>query len=440
MKKIFVISEFIAPMQEIGAIRWTKILSYIKEEHDVEITILTTKKNYENKNSVIPLSLKDPYLIDNLSEYKEYYEVPFGKIHMLIYSLVGKKRAQTNDSLDRDINKHSARVDDFINEVTNLRSDFRDYLIAKKTIKYINDLTFDYDVIISSYGPAWPHVVANYIKCKNPNILWIADFRDVYAQDTDGKWGYKRHVKYTKKYCSNADIITCVNSVMNIHENDGQRKVIITNGFDPKEAKEPKIPKKFLCVFTGRMYENRRDLTAFFKAVYELISDNIIDENKIQLAYAGNDYCQFYNQATKYSIGYLTNNFGVLPRNKILEIQSEAAILLQAAWNTKKEKAEWSGKMYEYMMAKKPVVYLVAGDEPYSQPSKLISKIGGVCYEYCRDSETFESMKNYIAQKYLSWNENGIVDIEADKNYIESYSYRNIVEKVWEIIDKEVVS
>lgn len=95
----------------------------------------------------------------------------------------------------------------------------------------------------------------------------------------------------------------------------------------------------------------------------------------------------------------------------------------------------WTGKMYEYMMSQKPIVYVVNGNIPHSFPSKYMERLGGVCYEASRHEETYPDLKAYILSKYREWEETGNVTVVQDREYIEKYSYKVIAEQVWEILN-----
>ena len=49
--KILIVSEYIAPLQAIASIRWTKIAKYLKISHsNIHITVLTNEKIFDGNN------------------------------------------------------------------------------------------------------------------------------------------------------------------------------------------------------------------------------------------------------------------------------------------------------------------------------------------------------------------------------------------------------
>lgn len=92
MKKILIICEYIAPVQAIASVRWTKIAKYIKRCHEVEISILTNKKNYDDKQSVVPISIEDPLLKLDLCIFDNMWIADYSKEYIYYYSIKKKFR------------------------------------------------------------------------------------------------------------------------------------------------------------------------------------------------------------------------------------------------------------------------------------------------------------------------------------------------------------
>lgn len=443
MKKILIITHYIAPIQAVASIRWSKISKYLKLNHDVEIAILTDEKNYNDENMGIDLCKNDPLLLDHKDYFDKYYEVPYS----FGYKLYRRKLLQFKKKANRDIGYHkntvtlTAEKKSLKKRIKETESFLRvDYLenriIANKIYKDIKNRDLDYDLIVSTFSPIWTHLVARKIKQKNRNIAWLADFRDSYADDVaDCLVAYKYHKKFVAKYCKDADYITRVNEEMVLFENDKQKPITLYNGYDPDEKMPYCKPQKFSFVFTGLIVGDERDFTELFIAIKELCKEGKIDIEDIDFHYAGPSSDVLLGQANACGMQNIVVDHGLVSRKESLELQSHAAVLLMANPNTNTLKCEWSGKMYEYMMAEKPIVYLVSGNVPYSLPSKNIGKLDGFCYEYLRHDELHTQLKEYILDKYEYWKENGDVVANMELDYVSQFSYRNIAEKMWKIIN-----
>lgn len=428
--KILIVSEYIAPLQAIASIRWTKIAKYLKISHsNIHITVLTNEKIFDGNNQ-----RKDLMLEKDMCFFDEYWQL--SKSNMLKkYEAIKKKNSSSVSAIQIEIQQCSSKgslVQILKKEGLLGVRDIKEKILFSQAKQFLKDRQFDFDVVISTYGPAWPHLVAERIKKKHPSIFWLADFRDPYAKETDGPFSFWRHNLFVKRHCIAADVITRVTDDLYLNEPENAVVKMLPNGYDPEEALAPLPPRDFTIVFTGALYGERRDIGVVCKAVKELVLEQKIDGVKV--LYAGPDGELGRKIACRYDAQEYLQDLGALKRTDALKLQQNAAILLQLNWNTKAERCQWSGKMYEYMMMRKPIIFVVTGDEPYSFPSYNMSKLGGICYEQCRHKETYPLLKQYILDKYEEWKRTGNVSIQRDEEYVQQYSYANIAESVWKLI------
>ena len=111
-----------------------------------------------------------------------------------------------------------------------------------------------------------------------------------------------------------------------------------------------------------------------------------------------------------------------------------------AAWTSESDVVEWSGKMYEYMMAARPVVYMMNTTIPWTLPARDMHRLGGICYESCRHEETQPELREYVRKMYRMWKETGQVRIEQDQSYINQYRYDVIAGQVYDVLRRELDS
>lgn len=434
--RILIISDSIAPVQEIGAIRWTKIAKYIKKNHpEAEITVLTDQKDYEKNKRIANFKRKDPLLEKELVYFDEYWEIPHSFLLKIYYYLKGNFEKQCDDYNNSIRYSSKISIKKYIGQFL---IDIKTKAIVWQMQAAIKKKATDFDVVISTFYPIWTHMVAEYVKKKNRAMIWIADFRDSYANEGEPKLIFSAHQRFTMKHLLCADAIIRVADNISTYTPPSIPIYTISNGFDPQEKLDALAPQKFTLVFTGQLRLDLRDIGIVCRAVKELCEENLLNENDVEISYAGSHGALARIMAEKYHAEKYIRDYGVVPRVQALKMQQHAAILLQLNWNTQKEKCGWSGKVYEYMMAQKPILYVVTGDVPYSDPSKNIHHLGGCCYEQCRHEETYPQMKAYILEKYQEWKAIGNVSVQPDKEYIEQYSYPHIAERVWELIQTQM--
>ena len=431
--RILIICEYIAPLHAVASIRWTKIAKYIKKHHpECDITILTNQKLFQG------ISKKDTLLEKDMMYFEYYIEFPNGLLAGIYEHMkqAGGKKIR-HYVISNKYNQSKSFSTNIKKALFSAVHDLKDYGLYQNAKKKIKALPCDYDVIISSFGPAWPHRLAAYLKKKHKHLRWIADFRDCYAGIKDDPVSFWMHKRFTMKYCASADQILQVVKGLETYTPTYIPTIVLPNGFDPDERLCPKAFEKFSIVFTGLLYGEMRDIGIVCKVLRELCEEKKMNREDVEVSYAGPDGMLAAELAGRYAAEDYLRDHGICPRQHALAMQRRAAILLQLNWNTEHEKCGWSGKMYEYMMAEKPIIYIVTGDVPYSEPSRKIHHLGGCCYEQCRHEETYPQMKAYILEKYQEWKETGNVSVQQDKEYIEQYSYSHIAEQVWQLIQSQ---
>ncbi len=442
MKKILIISEYFAPTQAIASNRWSKIAYYLKQQHDVSIDVLTIRRNYSHKESIMGYSLKDDLLKKETKSINKFYVIDYNKFIVFLVLLV--------DLIKRHVFKvdNTNKLNESVLPITSRNRKykilkFRDYLemillnISNYYggVKCIKNHVNEYDVVISTYGPYWPNLVGNYIKKRNKKIKWIADFRDYCTRTNYSNFHRNINNIYLRKISKRTDLIYEVIDGMDV-EGFANRKIqVLPNGYDPVEMKNIGPIEKFFVLYTGTYYKED-DVSPLFKAMKQLIDEKCIAVDDLEFLYAGNGYEAYRDAAKKYKLETYITNLGVVSRSESIKLQCKSAALIQLGWNTKSEHMMWTGKTYEYMMAQRPIIYIVNGDEKDSLPSKNIHKLGGVCYESVNDEIDFIKLKTYLKNIYTEWKTTGTICLNRDEAYIKTFSYPDLSNKVWNEINE----
>lgn len=436
--RILLVCEMIAPMQSIAAIRWTKIAKYLKKYHGEEISVdvLTNKKNYDDPDG-LRFCTKDTLLEKEMQYFHHYFAVP---VDDRIISLVRRYKKtiskKGNDFIHPEERlNHTCRIY-FKSRIKKIYQMYYAWIVSRTLVKAMKNRAGEYDIVISSYPSIGPFMVCSKLKKGHLKLKWICDFRDICGRNNVDMDGYARwHIRYVRKHSALADAVLHVDDFIDTHTDPRVKDYTVTNGYDPEEAAAPEKPVVFDLIYTGSLYGNQESFGVVYKAINELIAEGEIDRKKVRVLYAGKAGQLAQLMAEAHGGAEYFTNLNVIPRYKVLELQSKAAILIQAAFNVEGDHCAWTGKMYEYMMSQKPIVYVVNGDIPHSFPSKYMERLGGVCYEASRHEETYPILKEYICSKYRQWEETGNVSVVQDKDYIEKYSYNKIAEQMWEIIN-----
>ena len=432
--RILIISEYIAPLQAIASIRWTKIAKYLKRLHpDIHITVLTNEKRLDE---CVGIPNKDDLLAGDMECFDEYLQFPRDKA-LDIYESLKEREKCAVASIQSDMlrtGEQSSLWSQCKKEILLTIRDIKDKIYYCQAMRFLsNHETPTFDIIISTYGPAWPHLVAEQIKRSLPKAFWLVDFRDPYAKETDGPISFLRHKHFTRKHCAQANMITRVTDKLYVVPPAGIPVETVSNGFDLDEALLPAHPTVFSLVYTGVLYGEHSDIGIACKVLKELCQEGAVEHAFVSYAGPSADTAQML--AKQYGAEQYLKSLGMLPRREALKLQQQAAVLLQLDWNSAMQQCEWSGKMYEYMMMRKPIVFIVTGPKPYSYPRCHIAELGDCCYEESDAITTYPQMKQYILDKYQEWQRTGNTTIMRNEEYVKRYSYQYITEQLWEKIN-----
>lgn len=435
MKKILIISERFAPYFTIGAIRPTKIAKYFSPWY--EVTVLTSSKTGKIDETL----LKDLPCVSNL------HVVGSNSRDM---SLDENNRTRKTEAtltaslcirLVEKIKKYRRSVifKPFI-QLGIIWSQNSFYRKGKKKTKELSQKNFDF--IFSTFSTYSSHKLARILKSMSPSATWIADYRDpVYSP------GISLFLKpwaktFARRVTGKADIITAVSKgcLDNLFLDDHPRKVVIPNGFDPNDISDIKysMNDKFTLSYLGGLYAGKRDLSPLFSVISELISENMLDINKIKIFYAGPSKSVFASQVGKYQLLNIADINDSIPRIEALRKQLGSHLLILATWNNAGEEGVVTGKFLEYMMMNRPIIALVSGNRKGSAvKSMMLEGNLGICYEEANKATDYTLLKNYVLKQYCHFTNNESLEFYPNQDYIQKFSYKNIAQEFINLLPKQ---
>lgn len=290
------------------------------------------------------------------------------------------------------------------------------------------------DAIISTSAPVAAHVIARKLKRKY-KIPWIADFRDLWTQNPyDNKFNIIRYFErfVELKTLADTDALVTVseplaNTLRFLHNN--KKVFTITNGYDPDDFKIAisNLSGKFTITYTGTLYNGKRDPSLLFEAIKQLADENIMDRNLLEIRFFGQKEDWLIDEVKKYNLESSVNLCGVIPRKEALKKQKESQLLLLLLWNDKNEEGVYTGKIFEYLGARRPV-FAVGGNGGVVR--ELLDKTNsGICTNSLIDA------KKYLSEYYQEFLTHGEVKYRGNKT-TEEYSYQKIAEKYANVLKK----
>ena len=421
--KVLIITYYWPPSGGPGVQRWLQFVKYLRQ-YDIEPIVYTV----DNPNYAI----LDPTLQDEVPDTIEIVKQPIREPNNLL-SFFGSKRKQTsagfldaNPSFFGKIAQY-VRANFFI-------PDARKYWI-RPSVQFLSDYLpkNSVDIIITTGPPHSLHLIGLQLKQKLA-IKWIADFRDPWT-DIDyfhqlplTKKAAQKHHQLEKDVVSIADHVLVVGNTMKENYLKFNQKIeVITNGFDAiTNNAEVVLDTQFTIVHIGMMNADRNP-TMLWKVVSEIMAENETFANDFRLKLVGKLADEVLESIDMYK---LTSNLEIVPylhHKKAIALQKNAQVLLLAVNKVPNAKGIVTGKIFEYLQAKRPILAIGPVDGDLAEIINLTSS-GTVV-----DFEDEKTLKNSILELYNSYkNHNLAVNL---KN-IDQYHRKHLTAKLATIINK----
>lgn len=295
-----------------------------------------------------------------------------------------------------------------------------------------------FDALISTSPPATAHLIASTLKRKHAQMVWLADLRDLWTQNHYYKYGRIRRSFETcleKRTLGVADCIVTVSQPMADTLQSryiGKDIHIVTNGFEPADFGDMCAEKsdKFTLVYTGSLYQGKRDPTLLFQAVRALLDQQQIERDKIAIQFYGPSAPWLVSLVEQFELGDIVDLPQPLSRSGALCKQQESTVLLLLNWNHPSEIGTYTGKVFEYLGAQRPIVAIGGPKGVLSQ--LLISTATGCHFG---DGEQI-ALQMYLLELYIGWRSKGVVPYRGDDRAIEQYTWRSIARQFAQILDR----
>lgn len=440
MRKVLMIAYYFPPLGWSGVQRTLKFVKYLRN-FDWEPIVVTVGKT--------KFSILDESLVGEIPKGIEIIRID----DVVLKDVTDVIKKQMKEYVDVSINLISDENLEKIyeEEIEKKFNELRDLLLipdgnaiwANNVIKTIrNKIDFEIiDAVYTTSGPYSAHIIGEYIR-KEYSIPWIADFRDQwinnpYIDYDKNSLRYKIEKSMEKSVVLNCDrLITATpiitENYISKYKIEKNEVTTITNGYDEEDFKSIKPKKqnnKFTIVHNGSFYLKRNPYTVA-KVIKKLVENKIIDWKRIEIILNGNNDSNIINKFKeimgKYSCIITIN--GYISHEESLIKSNNADILLLICGEEESSKQVYTGKVFEYLRLRKPVLSI-------SPKGSLVEKLldeteCGINAEY-NDIETIEKI---ILNYYNSWLKGNKIKV-GSKN-IEKYERKELTKKLVEIFNE----
>lgn len=438
--RILIISTYFPPLNSIASLRpysWAK--SWCKAGHDV--MVLTTLKQQNEATSLnlssgffktiyVPIPdwitrLKKRYHFNNNlslpNSYTTAWKQSFKKALSTFYHFLRYKKGLFN---------------------TCRMPDFSDFLILP-ALKIIEN-EIPWDLVISTAGPYATHIIAAKIKKRKQAHFWVADYRDAWSDSRiyPGLFPFNLlEVWLEKKIVRQADVITTVSEpyTASYAVKFPHIKVLtIENGFDPSDliclSTNSIFPDdgKFRIVYTGSIYAEKQDPSILFESITIMAKDgrnaHLLD--RLEVIFVGPSQQGLQKLIEKYQVKTWVKLEGFISRNDALRMQRDAHALLFLAWNDPATDGVMTGKLFEYLYSKTPILSI--SNYGLEAAQKLIVEANaGVIYS--KTLEVVEWLRNHLVSPVKNYS-------KIDPQFLNRYDRHFLAMKLLDHVSRNMTN
>ena len=296
------------------------------------------------------------------------------------------------------------------------------------------------DVIFAT-SPIWTSLLIGLLVKKKTKKPLVVDFRDPWTDNPFLNYPTKLHQslegKLEKTVLSQADYITVAtdlikNGLIRKYPFVKSKIETITNGFDPDDFKNLKIQRKtgkFTITYVGSIYGL---LTAkpFLIALKELVAEKKGFKEKVEAVFVGNCGKETSRLVREFGLEETVRFVGYVPHRKGLEfmVNAQALLLLITLEGVKGERI-LTGKLFEYLASRKPIIALVPEN---GLAAKVIKSLNAGTVVSPRD---VQRVKKAIVNYFDQWVDGKLSEATDVTSDITSYSREVLTGKLAQIFD-----
>ncbi|WP_196890153.1 glycosyltransferase [Aureivirga sp. CE67] len=424
MKKALIITYYWPPAGGSGVQRWLKFVKYLRD-FGIEPVIYTVE------NPDYPLL--DTSLQKDIPEGVEVLKQPIWEPYKLASIFSKKKNVKTSAGFLSPKKSLASKVMTYV-RANYFIPDARMFWI-KPSISYLEKYLKEnpVDFVITTGPPHSLHLIGLGLKEKL-NTNWIADFRDPWTkidyfhQLPLTKKAKKKHHFLEEKVLKKADKVLVVGRTMKKEFDAFSNEVyVVENGFDSEISEDHKfeLDSKFLITHIGLMNADRNH-EIFWKSLQELCHEVSGFKEDLNLKLIGKLDVSVLDAIKKYDLENNVEIIDYLPHDEVIAYQRKSQVLLLSVNNVPSAKAIITGKIFEYLMAKRPIIGIAPKDGDLAEILKETNS--GVVADF----QDKEKLKQIISEYYTTY-QKGNLSVQS-KN-IEKYHRRELTKKMVEIIN-----
>ena len=415
--KVLIITYYWPPAGGSGVQRWLKFVKYL-QEFGIEPVVYTV----ENANYL----KQDASLLNEVPKGLEILKQPIWEPTALLFWKKSKQQTKGISNVSKGGFLSFIRGNFFIPDPK--------VFWVKPSVSYLQKYLDNHtiDVIISTGPPHSTHLIAEKLHQKN-TVKWLADFRDPWSDLYYNKdfnqlaFAKNKNKRLEERILRNSDcILTVSNSLKEELEKTAKKVEVITNGFDDEFSASNNVilDTKFSISYIG-LLPKQSNPKLLFKVLKGLCKESEIFKKDLKLNFIGDISEEVKVEILANKLDENTDFVGYVSHQEAIAYQNKSQVLLLLIPNVKNNKGILTGKLFEYLKAKRPI--LAIGPEKGDLATILQETNSGVIVNF--DAE--EKLKLEIVALYQKYKEDKLT---VNFNNIEKYHRKELTKKLASIL------
>lgn len=427
MKKVLIVTYYWIPSGGSGVQRWVKMVKYLRnfgiepvvyapENPEYPSTDYSLSKDIANDIIIIKRPIWEPY---------NFYRM-----------LTGKKNEPIKAGFISEKTKKGLKDKISVWIRGNLLIPDPRVFWIRPSVKFLSKYMIEnaIDTVITTGPPHSMHLIGRGLKKRNSQIKWIADFRDPWTKI----YFYKDlninpvsdliHRKLEREILTEADAITVVGKGMKADFEAVTSKPvhIITNGFDNDDTVGGEIipDKKFTISHIGLLTEKQNPVL-LWETLNELCTEFEGFKDNLVIQLVGNIDFAVTESIQKSGLTDNLKLISYIAHDEALKLQKASRLLLLLLINLPETKHILTGKLFEYLNARRPI--LCVGHTDGDAAEVIQQAKAGFSVNFTEK----EKMKEIVLNLYNLYLKD---DLQVQTNSIEKFSRKWIAGEFTEIL------
>jgi glycosyltransferase involved in cell wall biosynthesis len=419
-KKVLIITYYWPPAGGSGVQRWLKFVKYLRD-FDIEPVIYTV----DNPGYAI----NDKSLINEIPNSIETLRQPIFEPNSILNFFGTKTNRESAGFLNPNPN-FIGKIIQYI-RANYFIPDARKFWI-KPSVKFLSNYLEKnpVDVIITTGPPHSLHLIGLHLK-KKKDIKWISDFRDPWTEIDYfhkmplNKKAKKKHHQLEREVLKNSDSVIVVgNTMRDQYLKETDKVVTISNGFDTSDNKEVSHLDIFFSITHVGMMNADRNPSDLWKILKEICLENPDFKSDLKIRLIGKIAKEVSHDLNIFDSG-ITEVVDYVSYAEVKKYQLETQVLLLCINNVPSARGIITGKIFEYLQAKRPI--LAIGPEDGDAAEILKNTNSGSIFGF----ENKQKLKQHILELYKDYKKNQLI---VNSENIEQYHRRELTRKLAHLV------